>query len=322
MHIKDEPASDMSTSARVETTKPKQPKHEHEQEQEQRGLGAFDDQFIADMQAMPTTARLTHIPVLGLRVTPEGFATAEPAMYWSVPTSHVVRAEDPAQDYDLVEAVLRPLVESASFRMVLHGCPCRVGFDCQRFDQKKGCMGLGESLRPVPEADGRPVDPEEAMAHARECVASGLVPTISWEFDVGSYGGPLDRGLAVCFCDWCHCDLRMSARVGNDRFRRKYQHIPGIAPRVSEACDRCAACTREVVCCVGAVTLSEGEERAFIDEEACIRCGRCAEVCPKDAITFEIAAGADPAVDLWDEIAAVTDIVNDEPVEYRTEVAG
>jgi ferredoxin len=200
--------------------------------------------------------------------------------------------------------------------MALDGCPCRLAFDCQRFDQHLGCMGLGESMRPIPESDGRPVAAEEAMDHVRARVANGLVPTISWEFDVGVYGGPLDRGLALCFCDWCCCDLRMSARVGNDRFRRKYQHIPGMTPQVGEACDRCGACTREVVCCVGAVTLSEGEERAFIDETACIRCGRCAEVCPKDAITFEIAAGVDVAAAVWDEVAKVTDIVNPEPVEY------
>jgi len=312
MHIKDNPESKGHVHAEGAATE-QSPNLSGEAV---AGGSMFEDDFTAAMLALPTTARLTHVPVLGLRVTPFGFSTAEPALYWSVPTSHVVRAEAPGEEFDLVEAVMPQFVEGASFRMALNGCPCRLAFDCQRFSQELGCMALGESMRPVPESDGRPVAAEEAMDHVRERVANGLVPTISWEFDVGVYGGPLDRGLALCFCDWCCCDLRMSARVGNDRFRRKYQHIPGMTPQVGEACDRCGACTREVVCCVGAVTLSEGEERAFIDEAACIRCGRCAEVCPKDAITFEIASGVDVAAAVWDEVAKVTDIVNPEPVEY------
>ena len=176
---------------------------------------------------------------------------------------------------------------------------------------------MGEALRPVPPVDKRPVDVDEAWAHVRACVESGLVPTISWEYDIQVNGGPMDRGLIYCFCDWCCCDLRMSARVGNDRFRRKYLPIPGMTPVVGEACDRCEACTREVVCCVGAVTLSDGAERAEIDPDVCIRCGRCAGVCTRDAITFEIAAaGADVVGDLWREIGALTDIENAERVAY------
>ena len=318
MHIKDsEKASSKPQSAAVSPPDPKSAKlsseavHEHDEEG-----GLFGGDLIEEMQQLPATARLSHLPVVGLRVTPVGFATQEPAKYWSVPTSHVVRADESDEEFDLVEAVLRPIIERASFRMVLAGCMCRVGFDCQRFSKELGCLGLGESLRPVPPADGRPVDVEEAMEHVRACVANGLVPTISWEYDIQIYGGPMDRGLIFCFCDWCCCDLRMSARVGNDRFRRKYQHIPGITPVVGKACDRCDACTREVVCCVGAVTLSDSDERAFIDPEVCIRCGRCAEVCPKDAISFEIAAGVDVFDGLWNEIAAVTDIVDASPVEY------
>jgi ferredoxin len=318
MHIKDSTKSSASVkSAAAASPDPKSAKlsteavHKHDE-----GKGLFDDEFIEGMQTLPVTARISHLPVVGLRVTPHGFATAEPAYYWSVPTSHVVRAEAPGEEFDLVEAALRPALEKASFRMILEGCMCRVGFDCKRFSQKLGCLGMGEALRPVPPVDGRPVDAEEAWAHVRACVENGLVPTISWEYDIQIYGGPMDRGLIFCFCDWCCCDLRMSARVGNDRFRRKYLPIPGMTPVVGEACDRCEACTREVICCVGAVTLSDGVERAEIDPDICIRCGRCAEVCTRDAITFEITAGADAVGGLWREIAAVTDIENAEPVEY------
>ncbi len=162
MHIKDNPESKGHVHAEGAATE-QSPNLSGEAV---AGGSMFEDDFTAQMLALPTTARLTHVPVLGLRVTPFGFSTAEPALYWSVPTSHVVRAEAPDEEFDLVEAVIPQFVEGASFRMALDGCPCRLAFDCQRFSQELGCMGLGESMRPIPESDGRPVAAEEASTSA------------------------------------------------------------------------------------------------------------------------------------------------------------
>jgi len=48
----------------------------------------------------------------------------------------------------------------------------------------------------------------------------------------------------------------------------------------------CGTCTKEGVCFVDAIRL-EGE-RAVIDQNECRGCGRCAAVCPKDAIRVVI----------------------------------
>lgn len=52
---------------------------------------------------------------------------------------------------------------------------------------------------------------------------------------------------------------------------------------VSENCRGCLAHPCESVCPVKAVSLQNG--RSHIDQEKCIKCGRCKEACPYDAIT-------------------------------------
>ena len=55
--------------------------------------------------------------------------------------------------------------------------------------------------------------------------------------------------------------------------------------RVSESCDRCLACRRS--CPMGAI----GEDPFKTRRPECIQCRRCADVCPKKAITFSAAFG-------------------------------
>lgn len=53
---------------------------------------------------------------------------------------------------------------------------------------------------------------------------------------------------------------------------------------VSDACRGCIAHRCEDVCKLGAITYDK-HQRAIIDKEKCVECGRCASVCPFNAIT-------------------------------------
>lgn len=48
---------------------------------------------------------------------------------------------------------------------------------------------------------------------------------------------------------------------------------------ITDDCTSCGACEAE--CSVSCI--SAGDDKYVIDEEACIDCGLCAEVCPVDA---------------------------------------
>ncbi|WP_459128991.1 4Fe-4S dicluster domain-containing protein [Guggenheimella bovis] len=51
---------------------------------------------------------------------------------------------------------------------------------------------------------------------------------------------------------------------------------------VTDQCKKCTARPCTVVCPVGAVSM--GQDRSHIDQEKCIKCGRCKETCPYSAI--------------------------------------
>lgn len=74
------------------------------------------------------------------------------------------------------------------------------------------------------------------------------------------------------------------------------QACPTKTYRVSSNCRRCIAHPCTAVCPKKCVTI--GEKSAIIDEDVCIRCGRCKEVCPYNAILMfdrpcAMACGAD-----------------------------
>ena len=50
-----------------------------------------------------------------------------------------------------------------------------------------------------------------------------------------------------------------------------------------EMCTGCSICVDE--CPVGAMSVSDG--KASIDEKNCMRCGRCHDVCPEEAVRHD-----------------------------------
>jgi len=146
---------------------------------------------------------------------------------------------------------------------------------------------------------GEEITYEEALNHAKKAIGLGLVPTII-------HDSTMVRLLAVCFCCDCCCDVRLGLKIGPKAFWDRVMAPPGVTPVVDESCNLCGACIEEGICHVMAISL--GETKAEIDQDRCVACGRCAEVCSPRAITFQIDPEINVVEMLLSNIAERTDI--------------
>lgn len=55
---------------------------------------------------------------------------------------------------------------------------------------------------------------------------------------------------------------------------------------IVENCPQNHRCPSVKICPVGALT-QEGKSAPVVDEEKCIRCGKCSNFCPKKALVLE-----------------------------------
>jgi ferredoxin len=248
------------------------------------------------MHSLPIAFRLTKLPLIGKYLYRNIFVGDPETRNWIVPVNQVIQR---GKSMALPLEVLTALFQRASRFKRSPVCICRQAFNCQTYPHGVGCIWLGDR---VPEMDpywGEEISYEEALNHAKNAIGLGLVPTII-------HDSTMVRLLAVCFCCDCCCDVRLGLKIGPKAFWDRVMAPPGVTPAIDESCNLCGACIEEGICHVMAVSL--GETRAEIDRERCVACGRCAEVCPQRAITFQIDPDTDVVEMLVSSIAERTDI--------------
>jgi len=200
--------------------------------------------------------------------------------------------------------LLVPFVSRASQRFILVECMCRKGENCQTYPHQIGCLFLGDGAAEINPSLGRKVDPDQALAHARQAMEAKLVPlVVHSSFDTWMLGIPYRRTLAVCFCCDCCCSVRQGLRLGPPAFWDTVVRLPGLTVVVDPGCTGCGRCTG--LCPVGAISLEDG--RVHIGE-VCKGCGRCAAQCPAGAISLHLAPGVDVSGQLLADIEQRTNI--------------
>jgi ferredoxin len=183
-------------------------------------------------------------------------------------------------------SILDRFIEEASHRVIITGgCPCRTVCGCENYSSDTGCLFLGDSAVEMPQSLSREVSVEEAKAHAKMAIDSGLVPIIGKVAMDNTVFMVKDRKrlVSVCFCCECCCISRHTRNMKLDDMDAIFKRLDGISLEVTDDCSGCRKCVD--ACYVGAMSVPYG--RAQIGD-FCRACGRCVTVCPKDAIKIRI----------------------------------
>ena len=239
---------------------------------------------------LPTLLRLTRIPILGNFISRGTFVGDPDSKSWMVPVQETVPVPDSVH---MPIEIIQPLIEKAAFIGKAKECMCRRAFECKDHPHDVACLFLGTAFEHG-EAHGLVMlTPDEALEHMQHAIGIGLTPTLIWEKEINTnFKAPMNKGLAICVCCDCCCDMRLALRLGGHKFRKKVFRPEGVTVVVSDDCDLLGDCAVPDVCSVSAISL--GPTKAEIDLEKCVGCGHCVQVCPIEAISFEF----DPEVDI------------------------
>lgn len=207
--------------------------------------------------------------------------------------------------------VLEHFFKRASL-MYLVDCGCRLGNECKDYDARLGCMYLGKGVAKLDltlpwriEKHGHLASYDEAMAQARKAIESGLVPVMGrYRAEAAMMYALPDEGdmLTICYCCPCCC-IQGGVKHRSSAVRKIFKRMEGVNVQVDEElCVGCEDCLE--VCIYDGINITEG--KAQVNQETCLGCGRCERMCQNDAITINI----DDYNQIDDLIARIESYVN------------
>jgi ferredoxin len=184
--------------------------------------------------------------------------------------------------------LVREAVERSTYRIILHNCLCRDGFECKDYPVDVGCLMLGEACRRmVATGIAKSVTVEEALAHLDKASLLGLVPICAWvEFEAIAKGISDEdhtNYFEVCFCCPCCC-----IGLHNYKHMFKNEHMRSVMKSIgwrAQCTEECIGCGKCVDVCPLACISQEGDVISV--GETCVGCGLCAVHCPVNAIEMK-----------------------------------
>jgi NAD-dependent dihydropyrimidine dehydrogenase PreA subunit len=266
------------------------------------------EKILKWMRLLPIWFKLTHIPVIGKKLFHDSYVGDPTARMWTIPVSEDINPD--LTNVHLPIDIISQMIDKAALKGKIKECVCRAAFDCHEYAHDLACLALGTAFEGAEEvglAEGiELMTKEEAHAFIQKAISFGLVPTIAWDNDIEMFGAERNKGIVVCLCCNCCCDIRLGLRLGNDEFKKKVIRPEGVSVVVSDACELYGDCAEPEVCCVSAIHL--GPKKSVIDLDLCVGCGACVQICPEGAISFVLDPGVDFVNSLLAEVETYTDI--------------
>jgi ferredoxin len=192
---------------------------------------------------------------------------------------------DPPESIVIPSKVVNYFIEKSSYRFIMNFCICREAMNCKDYPIEFGCLFMGEPAKKIPKNLGRTASKKEALAHVEKCRKAGLVHLIgrdkldeTW-LGVGSKI-PL---VTVCNCCNCCCLWRMLPYLDN-KLSSTVKRMPGVKIQVNNNCNGCGVCSKNV-CFIKGIKIKDD---VAVISDSCLACGRCAQVCPNNAIEIII----------------------------------
>ncbi|UWG95912.1 4Fe-4S binding protein [Dehalobacter sp. DCM] len=192
--------------------------------------------------------------------------------------------KDLAEDVVMPIELMKKIVRESSLRVILNNCLCRSSYECKDYPHDLGCIFLGEGGRGCIERGvGREATVEEALAHIEKGAEMGLIGQALWvgveKFIWGILEDDMTRWLEICFCCPCCCGALQTNRALHSSKRGAYTSIGWKAVHDDQKCIRCGACKN--ICPAEAICWKE--DQIVIDNNICLGCGRCADKCLQKA---------------------------------------
>lgn len=184
-----------------------------------------------------------------------------------------------------IELLYRFIDEAPHHVVVTGGCGCRTVCGCENYPQEIGCLFMGDTAIKLPKTVTREVSIEEAKAHVKRAIDTGLIPYCGkvWMDNAVFAVKDTKQLLSVCFCCECCCISRSAQYMPIEGMEPMFKRLDGITVEVTDDCTGCKKCVD--VCFIGAMSVPYGKAQI---SSYCRGCGRCVEACPGNAIKIKI----------------------------------